>query len=114
METSNNFEKLKWLKDGCNWLVTITSGVIVFSATFYTDIIGECPQKIWLVLLGWGFLLFSLLAGVICYFSTFKKVLKEDYKLEHCSWVGISYSFMLLSFLFGMISLGIFIIYNKL
>jgi hypothetical protein len=113
-KTNNDMEKLTWLRDGCNWLVTITSGIIVASATFYTNIVGAYPSKIWIILLGWSFLLLSLVSGVVCYFSAFKKVVRKEYELKTISWVGCSYTIMLFTFLLGMMSLGIFIIYNKL
>jgi len=114
MDTTNGMEQLKWLKDGCNWLVTVTAGVIVASATFYTNIVGMWPKAVWTILLGWFFLFLSIIGGVICYFSTFKRVVTKDYELKWNSFVGWSYNGMFLFFLLGMAFMVFFIIYNKI
>lgn len=111
----NNIKNLSWLRDGCNWLVTLTSAIIVTSATFYTDIFGETPKPITVCIMEvvWIFFLFSIISGVICYFSTFKMFINNDYKLKDNQWVKKSYSGMLCFFIFGMIFFCFIILYNK-
>lgn len=111
---SEDFEHLKWLRDGCKWLVTVTAGLIVTSATFYTDILGSNPKLEWMMLIGWSVSLVSIISGVACYFSAYKLILNRSYEIEKKSWISFSYPIMHWSFLGGVFCLGFTLIYNKL
>ena len=106
---------LKWLSNACGWLVTVTSGVVVASASFYTEIIGDNPKSEWIMIVAWCALIVSIVSGVLCYFSTFKQFINKKYEIAEWSrWINVTYSIMLFSFLGGMLFFGIYILYNKL
>lgn len=106
---------LKWLSAACGWLVTVTSGVVVASASFYTEIIGEDPKSEWIMIVAWCALIITIVSGVLCYFSTFKQLVNKEHETDKwSSWIRITYSIMLFSFLGGMLFFGLFIVYNKL
>jgi len=115
---TDKIERLKWLRDGCNWLVTVSAGLIVASATFYKDILVSNQKCECLIVVVWAFLLTSIVSGVLCYFSAFALinilVQKGSYELKGISWAGLSYSIMLFSFMIGVLFLVITLIVNKL
>jgi hypothetical protein len=66
-------------KERIKLLTTLATGVFALTVTFHKDMFGETLTRIgiWLIMLGWAALIFSLLAGIV----HFRKW--EDFYLEH-------------------------------
>jgi len=106
-------ERLKWLRDGVVWLISMATGVILASATFYADIITIFTISTESILYSWVLLLCTILSGTICYFSVYLMIItSQNEKLVFNLWVQISYTVMLTTFLLGIGCFGYFILSN--
>lgn len=112
--------KLEWIRDGSVWLVGLSGGALVLSATYFFEKFNQQPRAAWLLFGAWALLLIAFGAGVFTAFSTWKDLKPVSQpgasppaaELPLGGWVANCYTVMMWSFLFGFILLVFALLIN--
>lgn len=112
--------RLEWIRDGSVWLVGLSGGALVLSATYFFDKFAQQPRASGLLFGSWFFLLVAAGAGIFTAFSTWKDLTPAPQaangeplaEVPLGGWVANCYTAMMWSFLVGFILLVIALIIN--
>jgi len=109
-DTDIRSQRLQWIRDGSNWLVGISTGALVLSATYFYDRFDRHPRLECLLVIAWILLIISALSGVFTSFSVWKNLeapgAAGSTETPLGGWLTGSYAMMMWTFLFGYLFLA--------
>lgn len=115
-DTDVRSQRLQWIRDGSNWLVGISTGALVLSATYFYDRFDRHPRLECLLVIAWILLIISALCGVFTSFSTWKDLQAPpaagSTEAALGGWVTRSYTTMMWTFLGGYLLLAMSLLIN--
>lgn len=115
-DTDVRSQRLQWIRDGSNWLVGISTGALVLSATYFYDRFDRHPRLECLLVIAWILLIISALCGVFTSFSTWKDLqappASGSTEAALGGWVTGSYTTMMWTFLGGYLLLALSLLIN--
>jgi hypothetical protein len=116
-DTDVRSQRLQWIRDGSNWLVGISTGALVLSATYFYDRFDRHPRLECLLILAWILLIICSLLGVFTSFSSWKDLQApplagSTIEADLGGWVTRSDTTMMWTFLGGYLLLAVSLFIN--
>lgn len=109
-------QRLEWIREGCNWLVGVSTGALVLSGTYFFEHFDGTPTTRILLVSAWILLALSSFLGVLTSFAAWKDLKPQrsaDTEEEPLGgWVRVPYTAMMWTFAFGYLLLTIGLVLN--
>lgn len=108
-EESDRTKKLEWIREGMQWVVGISGGLVGVSATYFYDRFDQVPRYRWMLWLAWFLLVVASLAGILATQAAWKNIGGAgDFK----RWLRWSYGIAMWTFVFGFVFLAGVLVVN--